>query len=198
MTRRFGRRLAGSRGQSLLEFALVLPLLVMVVLGVVELGYALIDAHVVTKMSREGSNLISRDTTLQDAVTTMRSMSGGPVNFDDGSSTLILSVILKVATVGSANFDRPVLYQRYTYGSYPGASVLTMAGSGAFQGAPDYKAVNADNNPGLQVTNLAPNLLVTRGGMLYVAEIYSRHQLLTPLGQFGIPVPSTLYSIAYF
>ena len=53
--------LAGSSGQSLLEFALVTPLLVTLALGVLETGFALFDQHVVTKMTREGSNLISRD-----------------------------------------------------------------------------------------------------------------------------------------
>ena len=34
--------------------------------------------------------------------------------------------------------------------------------------------------------------------MLYVTEIYTRHPLITPFDRFGIPVPQTLYSIAYF
>lgn len=63
---------------------MMLPLVTLLVLGVVELSSALFDQHVVARLSREGSNLISRDTTLQDAVTTMRSMSTHPVNFDDG------------------------------------------------------------------------------------------------------------------
>ena len=65
---------SGSSGQSIVEFALVLPFLMIVVLGVTELGYALIDSHIVTKLAREGSNLISRDTSIQDATTAMRSM----------------------------------------------------------------------------------------------------------------------------
>ena len=35
-------------------------------------------------------------------------------------------------------------------------------------------------------------------GMLYVTEIYTRHTLITPFNSFGITVPNTLYSIAYF
>ena len=62
---------SSSRGQSIVEFALVLPFLVVLVLGVIEVGYALLDSHIVTKLTREGSNLISRDTSLQDAATAM-------------------------------------------------------------------------------------------------------------------------------
>jgi hypothetical protein len=34
--------------------------------------------------------------------------------------------------------------------------------------------------------------------MIYVTEIYTRHQLLTPLASWGLTVPETLYSMAYF
>jgi hypothetical protein len=34
--------------------------------------------------------------------------------------------------------------------------------------------------------------------MIYVTEIYTRHQLLTPLASWGLNVPTILYSIAYF
>ena len=61
------RRLRHERGQSMVEFAMVLPFLLVIVLGVVEVGYALLDQHIVTKLAREGANLISRDATLQEA-----------------------------------------------------------------------------------------------------------------------------------
>jgi Flp pilus assembly protein TadG len=185
-------------GQSIVEFALVLPFLVVLVLGVTELGYALLDSHVVTKLTRESSNLISRDTSLQDAATAMASMSTRPVNFNDGSSTIIFSVIRNVSTVGAANYGKPVLYQRYVYGSYPCTSALTTAGSGSYGGTPDYQATNADSDTNIQITNLPGNVTMNPGEMIYVSEIFSRHMLITPLDRFGITVPTTLYSIAYF
>ena len=75
------RRLACAAGQGLLEFSMVLPIFLVLALGVVEVGYAMLDQHIVTKLTREGSNLISRDTTLQDAATAMLSMATNPVNF---------------------------------------------------------------------------------------------------------------------
>ena len=114
----------------------MVPLILLLVLGVVEVSYATLDQHVVSKMTREGSNLISRDTPMGDAAAAMASMSTRPVNFNDGSSKLIFSVIKKVATAGAVNFDKPVLYQRIVYGAYPGSSILNNAG-GAFAGAPD-------------------------------------------------------------
>ena len=182
-------------GQALLEFALVVPVVMVLALGVIEVSYALLDQHIVTKLSREGANLISRDTSLQDATTAMKNMSSRPVNFNDGSSKVIFSVIKNVDTAGASNFGKTVLYQRFVFGTAPGASVLNNGG-GSFGGAPEYLAVNSDNDPSLQVSNLPAT--VSPGGMLYITEIYTKHPLITPLDQFGITVPPVLYSIAYF
>jgi Flp pilus assembly protein TadG len=160
--------------------ALILPLLCLMVLGVVELSYALLHQHVVTRLSREGSNLISRDTTLQDAATAMTNMASQPVNFAT-NSRVIFSVIKRVATVGASNYDKDVLYARYQYGALSAASALTTRGSGSFGAAPDYQV---DLN--------------VIGGMLYVTEIYTAHSLITPLNRFGVSVPTRLHSIAYF
>jgi len=190
----------GQAGQTLIEFSLVLPLLLFIALGVVEASYALLDQHVVTKLSREGSNLISRDVTLQDAVSAMKTMTTRPVNFDaaTGGSRLILSVIKKGATTGTVNYDKHILYQRYAYGTLSAASALTTVGSASFGAAPDYIAINSDTNANLQITNLPANISLARGGLLYVAEVYTTHTTLTPLDQFGVTFPDRLYSIAFF
>jgi Flp pilus assembly protein TadG len=190
------QRLRDARGTALLEFSLVVPLVLVLCLGVVEVSYALLDQHVVTKLTREGSNLISRNTTLLDTATALRNMSTRPVDFNT-SARVILSVAKNVNTAGSANFGRDVLYQRYEVGALAASSALTTAGAAAFGGAPDFQAANADNDVSLRLTNLPPNL-IGAGGLLYITEIYSRHQVITPFDRFGITVPNTLYSIAYF
>ena len=184
-------------GQTLLEAALVLPIAVVVVLGTIESGWALIDFHTVTRLAREGSNLISRDVTLQDAAAAMRNMSSRPVDFNTNSK-LIFSVVKKGATTGTTNYNKLYVYQRYEFGNYSGASHITTAGSGSYTGPPDYVAVNPDTNAGLQVTNLPQNLVTPVGGTVYITEIFSGHTLITPLHQFGITMPQQLYSIAYF
>jgi hypothetical protein len=189
--------LRSDRGTSMIEFAIVMPLICVLALGVTEMSWSLLDAHVVTRLAREGSNLISRDTSLDDAVAAMRAMNSRPVNFDAGSK-VILSVIRNVDTIGAANYDRPVLYQRHEYGSFPASTKLTIAGSGSFGPAPEYQAINSNSNTGLQVTNLPPNVGATLGGMVYVTEIYSPHVLLTPFNSFGFSLPTSFYSIAYF
>lgn len=195
MTARTPLRHRGDAGQSLVEFAVVLPFLVLVAFGVVELSYALLGQHVVASFSREGSNLISRNTSLRDAVTAMRHMTSRPLNLDDGSSKIILSVVRRVATPGAANYNRDILYQRTEYGTLAGQSRLT-GGGGAFGSAPDYQALNPDEDAALRIGNLPVTL--PRGGTLYITEVFSRHATLTPIDSFGLLVPDRLYSIAYF
>jgi hypothetical protein len=192
------RRVSATSGQGLVEFALTLPVMLVVALGVIEVSYALLDQHVVTKLAREGSNLISRDTSIQDAVTALKSMSTRPVDFTTDAK-VIFSVIMRVPTVGATNFNKDVLRQRHEYGNLAGVqSTLQTVGNGAFRGAPDYEAVNSDNDANLQITNMPANLVVPLGGMIYVTEVYTKHPLITPFDKWGITVPTTLYSIAFF
>jgi Flp pilus assembly protein TadG len=181
----------------MIEFAIVIPVIVVLTLGVIEVSWALLDGHVVTRLAREGSNLISRDTSLQDAATAMQTMSTRPVDFSNGSR-MIFSVIRNIDTIGAANYDKAILYQRHEYGSLAATSKLTTLGGGSYGGPPDYTAANPNNNTGLQVTNLPAGVTVTLGGTIYVTEIYSQHPVITPFDRFGISVPQVLYSIAYF
>lgn len=48
------------RGQSTIEFAFTLPLLLLLALGVFEFGRAIQAKNIVTNMSREGTNLVRR------------------------------------------------------------------------------------------------------------------------------------------
>lgn len=185
-------------GQGLIEFAFVLPVFLLLVLGVVEVGYAMLDQHIVTKLTREGSNLISRDTSLQDAAAAMRNMSTRPVDFSGTTSRLILSVIKRGGTSGTPNYDKDILYQRHQIGGLPRSSRLETRGSVSFGGAPDYTAPNADSNTNLQITNLPASVVLAPGGMVYVTEVYTTHPSITPLAGFGLTMPETLYSIAYF
>lgn len=197
MRSRLSLRLSDSRGQSLAEFAIAIPIVLMIILGLIECSWALLDQQAVSRITREGSNLISRDATLQDAVTAMKSMQTGPINFDSNAK-IIFTVVKRGATVGTANYDKLFVYQRREYGSLAGVSKLSTAGAAAFGPAPDYLAANSDTNANLQVTGAPNSLVAVTGGMVYVCEVYATHELLTPVNRFGLTFPTKLYSIAYF
>ena len=191
------RRASREDGQTIVEMSIVLPIVLMVSLAMVEVSYAVLHQHVISRLTREGANLISRDVTLLDASNALKTMSTTPVDFTAGSQ-LVLSVLKKGSLVGSANYDKVVLYQRYSIGTIGAASTLTTAGNGAFGPAPDFRALNSDSDTNLRITNLPGNVSMSVGGLMYVAEVFTQHAPLTPLDKFGITIPPTLQSIAYF
>ncbi len=55
--RRLRRRVRSERGAELIEFALTLPLLLLLVLGIIEFGFLFQEYEVVTNAAREGARL---------------------------------------------------------------------------------------------------------------------------------------------
>jgi Flp pilus assembly protein TadG len=188
------RRLRAAQGQSIVEFALCLPLLLLLSLGVVETSNALMSQHVITKIAREGSNMISRETKLSAAGTALQSMSANTATFNS-STKVIFSVLMRSQTGSNNGFL--VLYQRYEFGN---ASLGTsqLNGSGTFNSANDYTANNPNSDAGLRVTNAPSGIAAGGGDMIYVTEVYRQYDTITPVRNIGIPIPPKLYSIAYF
>jgi Flp pilus assembly protein TadG len=194
MPRYFLARLRSSRGQSIVEFAICLPLLIVLTLGVVEISNALLAQHVITKVAREGSNMISRETTLTDAGTALKNMSSAPGTFNT-TTKVIFSVLMRSAS--GSNVGSLVLYQRHELGNLT-LPVSRLDGTGTFTAANDYTAPNPNSDAALRVTNAPPGIASVPGGMVYVTEVYTTYTSMTPLANFGVAVPSVLYSIAYF
>lgn len=194
--RKVGGVSSKSHGQSLVEFALVLPIMLLLVLGVIEVGYALYEDHLIIKLAREGSNLISRQSTLQEAEAALLAATSAPISFNSNGK-LILSVV-RLGT-GGANQGKPIISQRRVVGSLTANSVLGNPPPAAYSGPPDYNAINADNNTSVRVSGPLPNgLTLTAGQSVYVSEVYTRHHFLTPFDRFGFRLPSNLYASAYF
>src|SRR5437867_10053118 len=87
-------------GQALFEFGVTLPILMALVLGVIEFGYALFQIQLLTRMAREAPNLIARQFPINDAEAALQTMAG-LVRFD-ANSTLIFSVV-RLGVVGPHN-----------------------------------------------------------------------------------------------
>lgn len=193
MSRRL-ERLRSNQGQSIVEFAICLPLLVLMTMGVVETSNALMSQHVTTKVAREGSNMISREVKLADAATVLQNMSSNSGAFNS-NTRVIFSVLMRSET--GANSGQLVLYQRYAFGnaSLPGSK---LNGSGTFSAATDYTAANPNSDSALRVTNAPSGIASVPGAMIYITEVYSNYNVITPVRNLGVPMPTSLYSIAYF
>ena len=94
-------RTRGSSGQSLIEFALVLPMLLVLVFGIVEFGNAWRHYQLITNTAREGARvavLPSSTSTIVDSVIDDRLNGSG---LDANQAT----VTLKILDFGDANYS---------------------------------------------------------------------------------------------
>jgi Flp pilus assembly protein TadG len=60
------------RGQGLVELVLTLPFLLLLALGLIEVSRAIEASHIMSGLTREGANVASRGSTLNEAITITR------------------------------------------------------------------------------------------------------------------------------
>src|SRR5271170_4769207 len=80
-----------ARGQAAAEFAVVAPLLLVLVCGAIDFGRALNDVQILADLTRQGSNLASRGTPLNESSAAVVSGASGLdlVHFGDVISTSV-------------------------------------------------------------------------------------------------------------
>jgi Flp pilus assembly protein TadG len=102
-----------SAGQSVVELALIMPLLLVLTLGVADLGRALLFNNILINMSREGANLASRTAQSPTFIIDTLNQTAAPLDMatqgmgiltrvkavDGGSGTVITVVVQQVRAV---------------------------------------------------------------------------------------------------
>jgi hypothetical protein len=68
------------RGAALVEFALVLPVLLIMLLLILELGFFIQSRLIITNVSREGGSIASRELDLDQGILTLLEVSGHPLD----------------------------------------------------------------------------------------------------------------------
>ena len=169
-------RSSTQRGQSLVEFAIIMPLFLIIVLGIVEVGYALVDQHVTTRMTREGSNLISRDTPLPEAAAALRSMTSAAGQFRRRQleADPLGAEAGRDHRHGQLRQDLPLSALRVRQLSRH--QQADDARAPARSAGPTTRPPTRTATPGLQLTSGPANIVGVRGGLIYVTEIYTRHR----------------------
>jgi Flp pilus assembly protein TadG len=109
-------------GQSLVEFAIVLPILLMLLLGVVDHARAILFNNILINMSREGANLAARSAQTSQFIIAALNFSAIPLNMpqhgmvyitrvswvDDGAGNVVAQVDEQYrATSGNGNLSLP-------------------------------------------------------------------------------------------
>ncbi len=158
------------RGQALVEFALLVPVLLLLLCGVIEIGRMLETNHIMSALTREGANLASRGASMEDALTILRT--------NQAASGL--------GNVGGAVVSRLVVDQN---GIPIVEAQITSAGyENASRVAPQDSVAQAYTGAGL-----------TNGYRYYVVEMFIPYTPITPLSNFMAGfIPERLYDRSLF
>ena len=170
--RRDGRELLRNEsGQSLVEFAFSMILLLVLVFGAVDLSHGIYVAEVVTNLTGQGSSLASRGTSLSDSAAAVAAASA-PL-------TLSTSGRVIVSSVYNNNNVMKLTGQSSSGNLIASSRVGTLIGGAA--------VVPASARPQLNQT-------------VYVTEVFYSLQSITPIGKFvsGFLLPPQIYDVAYY
>jgi len=168
------RREGCERGQALFEFVLCIFVLLIMVSGLIDVSRVLHDQQVMSGLSRQGSNLASRGTSLQETVSSLVTQ-GNSLNVGTQGRIIVTSV------ANGVNGMPQVTGQVESIG---GIAVTSRIGSGVGKPA----NVPAPATPVLQ-----------KGQTIYVTEVFCSYHTVTPIGNLlKLALPSTLYEAAYF
>jgi Flp pilus assembly protein TadG len=176
----------GERGQAILEIIPVIMLLLVLTFGVIDFSRAIWQLEVLTGLTRECSNLASRNTTLANSAAAVIS-DGAVLNLSNKGKVIITSV------TNSGSSGSPKFVMTAQYFSTGGISATSKLGT--------YNA-NAHGSKANVVTlpnESSASPIPQPGTTVYITEIFNSYSPITPLGIFvKLTMPQTLYDVAYF
>ncbi|MGA2961625.1 MAG: TadE/TadG family type IV pilus assembly protein [Candidatus Korobacteraceae bacterium] len=174
-----GRRRSGESGQALMEFALIGSVMIILLLGLIDLGRAIFDKEVMSDLTRTGSNLASRGPcgTLTACLTTAaNAVMTQPSDLNMSANGMVIVTAVQADGAGNAT-----IIGQYTQGTVAGAS----------------SKVGVQGNPPTLPATTPP--IPPKNQTIYVTEVFYSFTPITPIGKFmTIAFPSTLYDVAYF
>ena len=156
-------------GAELVELVIVLPFLLIMSFGILELGNALDKAHGMSTLSREGANIAVRGTAL-DTVASVTMSNGVSIGLDVRGGTIVSRILVEGGV--------PTLKEQVATSGYDGLSRVGQVDS--------------------TVSKYAGAGLVD-GQQLFAVEIFYDHQKVTPLSRvLGPIIPDTMYDVSVF
>jgi Flp pilus assembly protein TadG len=174
--RNCGSRLLGRSGQALIEFTFVATTLLVMLFGLIDFCRAISIRQEITSLTREGSNLASRNTTLSNTIAAVVA-SANPLNITNSGRII-------VSTVTNNNGTAWVASQMAFGAVTNGAQSKVGSPGGAAKGG--------------WIPATTPSL-PQRNQTIYVTEIYYSFEAVTPIGKLlNVTLPTRLYDAAYF
>src|SRR5207245_9991345 len=99
------RRLRANRGAELVEFALVLPILLLVLAGILDMGFLFKDYEVLTNAAREGARMASLPGWVESAVQTRVNGYLAAGGFQGAATTLVEEITLATDPVSGQSIN---------------------------------------------------------------------------------------------
>jgi len=170
------RKRHAERGAALLELAFILPLLVIMVLGVIDLGRLIHARLVVTNISREGGSLASRGRGGTDAnLLAMLQSSATPFDLANQGLIYITEIGAQDSTATPPR-NTPYIIRRIQTGALSASSTVVGAENGPLQSGLSSVMVNhLTENPQTGTTDISG---------VTVVEVFYHYMPITPLPGF--------------
>ena len=114
-----------SDGQTMVELALILPVLLLLSFGVFEYSRSVLTKNIIVNMSREGANLAARTQDLPQTIMTAIATTASPLDMG-ANGMMYITEVMGVDDGTGTNTADPIVQNQYRYvnGGYPANSVV--------------------------------------------------------------------------
>ena len=167
----------GKRGVALIEFAMILPILILMALAIIDGGRLIQVRLIVTNVAREGGSLASRQSTLDpDIISLLQSSANPPMNLSGANGKIYITRIH--AGTGPAPNNVPTIASQIN-----GGSLAWNAGVGAGLTRLGLSQ-RLYNHLVYRVQPTVPAQSAPDISEITVVEFYSLYKPITPLPNF--------------
>jgi Flp pilus assembly protein TadG len=111
----------GSRGTALIEFALILPILIILVMATVDFGRLIQARLIISNVSREGGSIAARQPAVDTSLITVLKESGKPLNLIGADGKIIIT---RVKAGVSAAAPNPTIFTQNSRGTLARVSTI--------------------------------------------------------------------------
>lgn len=167
-------------GVSLIEFALIAPILILILLCVVDFGRAIQANNIIINISREAGNLSARTASAPQYIMTAVADTSEPLDMPTNGGI----IITQLSAVSSNSATARVIEQsRWTNGRNVVSRIWN--GCGAWN-------VGTCQLPATAPQVTLPVQLMMSGDIVYAVEVFYRYE---PLFELAMPIDNNLYSL---